>query len=59
MKRFALLSFLLVSACAGCGGSFPSIPLPSGGSITVSDGGVTACTTFPLALVLDGGTSDR
>ena len=54
-----LLSIVLGCACAACGGSFPTIPLPSGGSVTVVDGGATVCVTVPLAVMLDGGTTGR
>ena len=56
IDRMKLASLVLLSIfCAACGGGLPTIPLPSGGSITLTDGGVTVCTTVPRAAVLDAG----
>lgn len=52
----SLLPLLAFAALAvACGGVLAGIPLPSSGSVTVSDAGVTVCTTVPLALLLDAG----
>ena len=59
MKLIAFFSFLVGCACVGCSGSIQSIPLPSGGSITVTDGGATICTTIPLAVAIDAGLLAR
>lgn len=54
MKRIALLA-TLASLVAACQGGLPSIPVGTGGSITVVDGGATVCTTIPLAVAVDAG----
>jgi hypothetical protein len=63
MKRSALLAattllFALVTV-AGCAGNLSGIPVPTSGSVTVTDAGVTGFTTVPLALALDAGLVDH
>lgn len=63
MKQSALLAattllFAIVTV-AGCAGNLSGIPVPTSGSVTVTDAGVTVCTTVPLAVALDAGLVDH
>jgi len=51
MKLFALSLFL----CVACSGGIGSIPVPTSGSVTVTDAGATVCTTIPLEALRDAG----
>lgn len=47
----------IVFLCAACGGSLSGIPIPTGGSITITDAGATVCTTIPLAAAVEAGVA--